>query len=184
MECDLYEIWRRYEEPDVFFCLNGPISQDLLVEICDTVGRKMRLDNRDTNTIIKVHAAVVELSQNVIRYSAKRVKDPVQPDNGNELGLGIIAIGCHNERYSVTSGNLIENTRVAPLRRLLERLKAMDREQLRRLFLEQRKRRPPDGSRGAGLGIIELSRKAGEPVEFEFRPVDDKYSFFCIKIVI
>ena len=184
MECDLYEIWRRYEEPDVFFCLNGPMSQDLLVEICDTVARKMRLDNRDTNTIMKVHAAVVELSQNIIRYSAERAKDPIQPGDGNELGLGIIAIGCHNNRYTVTSGNLIDNGRVEPLRRLLERLKTMDREQLRRLFLEQRKSSPPDGSQGAGLGIIDISRKAGEPVEFEFRPVDDKVSFYCIKIVI
>ena len=56
MDCDLYEIWRRYEEPDVFFCINGPISQDLLVEICDTVARKMKLDNSDTNTrIAKYH---------------------------------------------------------------------------------------------------------------------------------
>ena len=129
-------------------------------------------------------AAVVELSQNIIRYSAERAQDPLRSGNGNELGFGIIAIGCHNKRYTVTSGNLIDNGRVEPLRRLLERLKTMDREQLRCLFLEQRKSSPPDGSLGAGLGIIDISRKAGEPVEFEFRPVDDRVSFFSIKIVI
>ena len=184
MECDLYEIWRRYEEPDIFFRINGPISQDLLVEICDTVARKMKLDNIDTATIIKVHGAIVELSQNIIHYSGERVVDPKQPADGNELGLGIIAIGCHNNRYVVTSGNLIENARVGPLKQLLERLRAMDREQLRRFFLDQRKNSPPSGSRGAGLGIIDVSRKACEPIEFEFRPVDDKVSFFCIKITI
>ena len=34
------------------------------------------------------------------------------------------------------------------------------------------------------LGIIEVFRKASEPIEFEFRPVDGQRSFFCMKVVI
>jgi len=184
MECDLYEIWRRYAEPDIFFCINGPMSQDLLVEICDTVAQKMRLDNSDTNTILKVHAMVVELTQNIIRYSAERVVDPKHPEDRNELGLGIIALGCHNNRYVITGGNLIGNAGVEPLQQRLEQLRHLDRQQLKQLYLEQRKSAAPDGSRGAGLGIIDIARKAVEPVEFEFRPVDKDVSFFCIKITV
>lgn len=184
MDCDLYDIWRKYEEPDILFCLNGPISQDLLVEICDTVAHKLRLDNTDTATMIKVHAIIVELSQNIIRYSAERVADPRSKIDGNELGLGIIAVGCHNNRYMVTSGNLIENSKIPPLERLLGKVHAMSPTEIRKFFLARRKRITPNGSRGAGLGIIEVSRKAGEPIVYEFRRVDKKCSFFCIKAVI
>jgi hypothetical protein len=184
MDCELYDIWRKYEQPDILFCLNGPISQDLLVEICDTVAHKLRLDNTDNTTMMKIHATIVELSQNIIRYSAEKVTDPRGKTERSELGLGIIAVGCHNNRYIVTSGNLIENIKIPPLERLLNKVHAMSPKEIQKFFLDQRKNSPPSGSGGAGLGIIEVSRKAGEPLCYEFRPVDKKFSFFCIKVVI
>jgi len=184
MDCDIYDIWRKYEEPDILFCLNGPISQDLLVEICDTVAHKLRLDNTDTATMMKVHAIIVELSQNIIRYSAEKAADPRAQTDKKELGLGIIAVGCHNNRYIVTSGNLIENTKIPPLEQLLDKVNTMSPKETRQFFLDQRKTITPSGSRGAGLGIIEVSRKAKEPVNYEFRPVDKRFSFFCIKVVV
>jgi hypothetical protein len=39
-------------------------------------------------------------------------------------------------------------------------------------------------SKGAGLGFIEMARKVSLPIEYEFVPMEDDYSFFCLKATI
>jgi hypothetical protein len=40
---------------------------------------------------------------------------------------------------------------------------------------------PEEGSKGAGLGIIEIARRASKPIEFDFTEVDGDYTFFTLK---
>ena len=35
---------------------------------------------------------------------------------------------------------------------------------------------------GAGLGIIDLARKSGNKLNYEFNKVSNEYSFFCLTI--
>jgi hypothetical protein len=44
--------------------------------------------------------------------------------------------------------------------------------------------RPPEGSRGAGLGFIDMAKKASKPIEFDFRKLNENFSFFSMKTVI
>ena len=37
---------------------------------------------------------------------------------------------------------------------------------------------------GGGLGMIDIARKTGEKLNFNFSPVDDKFSFFSLNIKI
>jgi hypothetical protein len=36
----------------------------------------------------------------------------------------------------------------------------------------------------AGLGMIDIARKSGNKLEYQFLPIDDKNSFFCLTIKI
>jgi len=40
------------------------------------------------------------------------------------------------------------------------------------------------GSKGAGLGLIEMARKGSEPIEYSFLSIDDNFSFFTISVVV
>ena len=46
---------------------------------------------------------------------------------------------------------------------------------------EQLRAMPEEGSKGAGLGIMEIARRASKPIEFDFTDVDDCYAFFTLK---
>jgi len=37
---------------------------------------------------------------------------------------------------------------------------------------------------GGGLGMIDIARKTGEKLNYNFMPVDDSYSFFSLNIKI
>ena len=52
---------------------------------------------------------------------------------------------------------------------------------LRALYKEQLRGDPEEGSKGAGLGFMEIARRASKPIEFDFTDVDDKHAFFTLK---
>jgi hypothetical protein len=60
----------------------------------------------------------------------------------------------------------------------------MSKEDLKYSYKEQRGKGPEEGSKGAGLGFLEMAKKASQPIEFDFKDVDDHMTFFSLKTVI
>ncbi|MCP4105464.1 MAG: hypothetical protein GY749_08000 [Desulfobacteraceae bacterium] len=79
---------------------------------------------------------------------------------------------------------MIENEKVERLRSKLEKLKIMNKEELKQYYKEQRKKEPKEGSKGSGLGFIDMAKKSSKPIEFDFKKIDDKVSFFSVEIII
>jgi len=183
MPDSLYDFKKNLNEKGIFFCLSGPISQALLVELGDTLKQKMQLDEASSSTVLRVFSMVVEKAQNIIHYSAEKIPSTDSTEQ-DELKLGIIAVGYKDNHYFVSCGNLLENKNVEKLREKLTRLQKMNKEEIKQYYKEQRKKGGDEGSKGAGLGLIEIARKADKPIEFDFKKIDEKFSFFSSKIVI
>ncbi len=180
---NLYNFKTELNQRGIFFCFSGPISQELLVEIGDTLKNKMRLEDTSSSTVFNVFAMFVEQVQNIIHYSAEKI--PLNEPEKAELSSGIVVVGYENEHYYVLCGNMIECKTVDRLREKLTALQNMSKDELKRYYKEQRKKKvPEEDSRGAGLGFIELARKAVKPIEFDFKSVDAGYSFFSLKTII
>ena len=179
---NLYNFKTELNQRGIFFCFSGPISQDLLVEIGDTLKNKMKLEETNTSTVTKVFAMFVEQVQNIIHYSAEKI--PLDEPEA-ELSSGIVVVGYENPHYYVLCGNLVDDQTVERLRNKLTALQNMNKDELKRYYKEQRKKKAPDeDSKGAGLGFIELARKAVKPIEFDFQQVEANYYFFSLKTII
>jgi len=181
MLSNLHELKIMLNQQGLFFCFGGPISQQLMVGIGDTLRNKMKFDDADSATIVKVFSMFVEQSQNIIHYSAE--KTPPNDDKA-EMSSGIIGVGYDNDYYYVSCGNIIHNEVVESLREQLTKLQVMDRSELKRYYKEKRRNETPESSKGAGLGFIELARKSVKPIEFDVQKIDDEFSFFSLKTTI
>ncbi len=184
---DLYQFRQELMTRGVFFCFSGPISQNLVAEMGTTLEQKMHLEEAGKSTILRVFSIVVENAQNILHYSAEEFP----ADKGGKkaermLRLGILAVGFEEANYFVHCGNMVENEKVTVLTERLNRLNAMSKDELKQHYRKQRKQSSESGedSKGAGLGFIEMAKKASRPIEFDFKPIDDRYSFFSMKIII
>lgn len=175
MLTDLYDFKEDLAKRGIFFCLSGPISQNLVAEIATTLEQKMNLEETSKSTVLRVFSTVVENAQNIMRYSDEKEE---------QLSLGIIAVGYEDSHYFVLCGNVIENTKVDGLRARLSELRDKDKKALKKLYRERLRQGPPKESRGAGLGFIEMAKKASKPIEFDFRKLNENFSFFSMKTVI
>ena len=60
----------------------------------------------------------------------------------------------------------------------------MSKDELKALYKEKLRADPEEGSKGAGLGFMEIARRASKPIEFDFADVDRDYAFFALKASI
>lgn len=179
---NLPDLKKYLDEKGVFLYFNGQISQDLLGQLGDTLKQKMKTQEATSQTILKVFSMFVEQAQNVKRYSTGGesgvVSDPADQQTG------VMTVGYDENDYFVASGNKMETAKVGRLREKLEIIRSMDKDQLKVYYKEMRKKETPEDSVGAGLGFIEMARKADKPLEFEFIELDDKESFFTLTTLI
>jgi hypothetical protein len=84
----------------------------------------------------------------------------------------------------VFAGNLVERADVERLRAKLTRIRGMSKDELKALYKEQLRAAPEEGSKGAGLGFVEIARRASKPIEFDFAEIDGTHAFFALKATI
>ncbi|HEX2447368.1 MAG TPA: SiaB family protein kinase [Methyloceanibacter sp.] len=126
--------------------------------------------------------------QNIIRYSAEKAQATLPPAADAkalmEIRYGILTIGREGSDYVVCAGNLIERADIDRLNAKLSRIRDMSKDELKVLYKEQLRAEPEMGSKGAGLGFMEIARRASKPLEFDFTQVDANHSFFALKATI
>lgn len=184
MEHNLHELKSTLSDQGIFFCFSGLVSQKLLTDIGVILGQKMEMEKASRTTVSRVFALVVEKMQNIIHYSDEKALLEESIDLEKGLSFGIIAVGYKDDHYFVLSGNLVENHKIDRLREKLTRIQQMTKDELKQYYRERRRQQSDEGSRGAGLGFLEMAKKANLPIEFEFREVDKNMSFFSIKTTI
>lgn len=183
---DLYDFRALLKKKRVMFCYSGYVTEAVLAGVGDALKQKMTIDEANTKTIRSVFAVFVEQMQNMIRYSAEKepelIASGVQPPL--ELRYGVLAISHADDGFVVEAGNLVLRQDVEPLQERLVRLASADKDELRAFYKEQLKMPPEEMSKGAGIGLIEIARRASKPIAFDFMDVDDRFAFFTLKAEI
>jgi hypothetical protein len=177
---ELFDIRAVLRKQGIIFAYAGYVTETVLMGVGDAIKQKLLLDDADTKTLRSVFAVFVEQMQNMIRYSAEKVL-PSDTESPIEIRYGILTIGREGDDYVIHAGNLVARSEVERLRERLSQIRGMNKEELRALYKQQLRAGPEEGSKGAGLGFMEIARRASKPIEFDFADVDDEHAFFALK---
>jgi hypothetical protein len=142
--------------------------------------RKLEADATDLKTAKGLFAIFVELVQNVIRYSAE-VEQPGREDGVSDLRYGVLTIGRDQGRYFVACGNMIEPKDGKRLETELNHIHGLDRDGLKSLYMKTLKGEAPHGSAGAGIGFIDIARRADKGFDFDFEETGSGQTFFALR---
>ncbi|MEO5362242.1 MAG: SiaB family protein kinase [Magnetococcus sp. DMHC-8] len=167
-------------EDGVIFCMHGPMSQETIEMLEEALKKRVTQEQSDSGQTRRVFAIFVEQVQNIIRYSEDRVFAPM---GSGELGAGMVIVGHKEGHFFVSCGNLIKTVDQPRLEQQLLTIQDMDREQLRTYCKQRGRSEPMAGSRGAGLGLIEMARQSSN-FSFCFSPWDESLTLFAIQVII
>lgn len=178
----IHEIQTALQSNDIAFCYSGYMTEDVLLSFGNTIRQKLELVQVDRKVARSVFAIFVEETQNVIRYSKAVLPDsPDLDDDDAVLRHGFLAVGKEKERYYVCCGNLILQSDTARLKSHLDHIKSLGPDELKALYKGILKDEVPEGSKGAGVGFVDIARRANGAFEYDFHEIDDVHSFFYLK---
>jgi hypothetical protein len=134
----LMDVKNVLSENNVIISFTGLFSQGIIQEIGLALQKVLQVGNEMDTFSYDVFSVFIELAQNISKYF--RLKS----DNGNSdmefLGSGMVSIMKSNDRYIITSSNLIENCDVEPLKEKIDFYLSHDKNELKKLYKEKLKK--------------------------------------------
>ncbi|HYD98844.1 MAG TPA: SiaB family protein kinase [Alphaproteobacteria bacterium] len=179
---ELLDMRKALADKQGLFFYSGYVSEKFLTGMGDVLRRRLDASPASLVQARNLFAVFVEHVQNIIRYSAENLS--AAEDGDDDVRYGVIVIGTEAERFFITCGNLVHHRHVERLRARLEKIQGMDKDALKVHYKEQMKAPPEEASKGAGLGLIDIARRASQPIQFDFAPYSDDYAFFSLKTVV
>lgn len=173
-----YDLFKRVENGDFEYIYRGSFSQNLTRKILSLAESNLQKLVDKSSLQNRIYFIMVEGLQNVTRHQEEVVSDDVDDYSG------IFAIQKQGGRYLITTGNLIVNSKVDSLKQRLERVNSLDREELKNLHREILSTGELSDKGGAGLGLIEMARRSGNKLLFDFEYVDLYWSYFYLQTEI
>ena len=177
MNVSTFDIEQRYRElasSNSIFSYLGDLSDSDLNRIFGSI--ELLLSSSHSSKLLKkkLFNLLIEISQNLYHYSQKE-----------ELGdnnLVFIIISEQDHTYQIITGNIIFNHEVASVRSRIEMVNSMNNEELKELYRGILDVGTVTSGNGAGLGLIDLARKSGRKLSYNFEEIDDKFSFFTLMV--
>lgn len=175
----VYSVYSQMQEREITLVYEGEITHQITKAFTSLAEMEMTKEEEEGAVQRKVFHVMVECLQNV----SKHADTPGLADH-KYAGRGIFLVSRGENRYHVISGNLIERDKVAQLQASLDSLNAMSKEELNALYKERMREGVLSDKGGAGLGLIDIVRKTGNPLEYHFMDIDEKHQFFILTSTI
>ncbi len=176
---DAFNIYDKMERNNILLSFKGDITSELLTSILTIMENKMENMQEEPKMKKKVYNVLVECLQNLYHHM-----DDVADAAGDVNRSAIFMIGKVNNAYTITTGNYILSENVNGLRGRLDEVNALTKEELKEYYKKVLNNGEMSLKGGGGLGMIDIARKTGEKLEYNFLEIDNKVSFFTLNIKI
>ena len=172
----IYDLHRTMMSQNLILVYQGDFTQESTKSILSMAERNLDSSGEDSSIKRKVFNVMVEALQNIVKHSDELV------DGQTRSHAAIFLIGKEANRYSIMSGNPVQKTNVPKLQKSLDHINGLDKDGLKELYKEIIKNTTISEKGGAGLGFVDMARKSGGKLEFEFPEMNNEYCFFCLKV--
>jgi hypothetical protein len=174
-----YNFHEMMEENNLMLAYEGEMSQQLTKAFSSLAEMNLEKGEESGNVRRRVFHIMVECLQNV----AKHTDDP---DSGENVipGSGIILVGKQEGQYTITTGNVIAQDKVAFVLELIEKINLMDKDEIKKFYKNTLRSGALSDKAGAGLGFIDMVKKTGNKINYTVIPINDKTSFFLYKVEV
>ncbi len=176
---DVFSIYKAMEGAGIILSFKGDITSDLLTSVLQIMENKMESIHEEPKIKKKVYHVLVECLQNLYHHM-----DEIPSHINGKDRSAIFMIGKTSEGYSIITGNYILNENVTGLKDRINEINQLSKDELKEYYKKVLTNGEISMKGGGGLGIIDIARKSGEKLVYDFLPINDAASFFVLKIKI
>ncbi len=156
----------------------GEFSHEVMKMFTSMAERDMDKTNEEKSVKRKVFHVMVECLQNMTKHSDDY-------DEEDQVGNGLFIVGKKEGVWNVITANKILNDRIDELKLSIDHINSLSKDELNDLYKKQIREGSLSQKGGAGLGLIDIARKTGRKLDYQFLPLEDKKNyFFLLKVKI
>lgn len=171
----VYEFYKSMKSHEISLVYEGEVTHQLTKAFTSLTESNMSKEEESGAVQRKVFHVMVECLQNISKHA-----DEIPGYDSMYSGRGIFLVAKSEDEYTVTTGNAIENVRVPEMKKMLEHINSLEKDELNELYKKQMKEGRLSEKGGAGLGFIDIARKTGRKLVYDFLTIDEATSFFLM----
>jgi hypothetical protein len=175
----VYDFYKSMKAHEITLVYEGEITHQITKAFTSLTESNMAKEEESNTVQKKVFHVMVECLQNISKHA-----DSFGSDDFLFAGRGIFMVSKGDVEYHVTTGNVIENSKIEELTRILDHINVLDKEGLKQLYKTQMREGRLSEKGGAGLGFIDIARKTGRRLDYHFLSIDEETSFFILTSTI
>jgi hypothetical protein len=185
MKFDVREYSKMLDDNRIHLIYSGPIWPDGVDGIAEMLLKRLELEEMPLCASQSVFSIFVEQVNNMLMYSADKEHRSTQEGKQVELSKGIFIVGLQDKTYFIQSGNLVTDLNAELLKKRIDHLNTMDKQELRQFYKQQIHAEDNNpSSKGAGIGLIEIARRASGPIEYKFEQHSDGLKYFTTYVTV
>jgi len=175
---DAYEKFRHLMDNHIMLSFKGEITSDIITMVLQIM--ESRLDSVAEKSSVKkrIFNVLVECMQNLYHHSEPEVAGRI------DTRRAMLELFYDDDFYYILTGNFIKNIEIPPLRDRIDRVNSLSKEDLRRYYREILDNNQISDKGGADLGMIDMARKSGQKLDYNFNKVDEELSFFDLRVKV
>ncbi len=173
-----YQLYRTMKTNEISLVYEGEVTQEITKTFTSLTEKSLAKSEESNAVQRKVFNVMVECLQNISKHA-----DSMGEEDENER-RGIVMVSRGDDSYNIITGNIIKNDKVEGLRANLEQVNSLDKKGLSELYKSQMRDGKISDKGGAGLGLIDIAKKTGSTLGYQFKEINEDVSFFILTSTI
>jgi len=181
MSFNLKEYYSNLSKGDVILAYKGSITSEMINDILEGVEKKLEDADEDSKLRKKIYNILVESLQNLfhhIEITHEGILEELEPK------FGVLVVIRENDSYKVITGNFINSRRIKFLKEKIDKINSLSKDELKDMYKFILNHQKLSAKGGGGLGLVDIARKSGNKLEYEFHNYNDDYYFFNLTISV
>jgi len=164
-------------ENQIYMIWSGHINSGIGEEVLSLTESKLADEDVDSTLRRRVFNIMVEILENVSKYNPGK-----EPEK--KYGMPVAIIMLKDEKFHLTTGNLILNSSVVELKEKLDNINSFDKEGLRDLFFTSLSEQSVETDSTGNMGLISMARRSGSRLDYQFQKINGQYSYFMLTVKV
>ncbi|HOK25695.1 MAG TPA: SiaB family protein kinase [Bacteroidales bacterium] len=166
---------------EVILYYKGNIDSEVINHVLDTVEDKLIQVNEQAKLRKKVYNVLVESLQNLYHHVDK-VPSDFEDQSAEKYGL--LMVKKIENGYKIITGNFIRKENIEKLEERIKRINRSSQEEIKELYKFILNHQRITNKGGGGLGLVDIARKTGNKLGYQFKDYDNEHAFFYLDILV
>jgi hypothetical protein len=159
----------------------GNIDSEVINKVLDSAEGRLLTTHENPRLRKKVYNVLVESLQNLYHH-ADHVPNGYRAPRPDRYGL--VMMEKAGRGYRITTCNFVTTTRVTELEQKLTKINNSSADEIKELYKDILNHQEITDKGLGGLGLIDISRKTGNRLDFKFKQYDNLHAAFRLSAVV